>query len=341
MEMDCIRTQATLSALHDSEPVTEESARAAAAHCDDCAQCRTFASDLGVLGALPMPKAPPEVIARIMVAVAAIAAERAQEVESVGALETESVAAGAGERQALHFEWFTGTRRWAAIGAIGVAAVALVMFVLIGTGRPPANTASDRVTVATSQGAGSLVAPEATTGAAPAAPAPTPAPARAPDYLTFKGRVYAPGSLLADTSVATQSVGTVSTAFGGAGSPTPVTAYRSPLTDGSIVVKGPDGSRLYEPVTRMFSSVKYQLVAGNAVERFGVWPELPTRFQAPTSPDGSPTFTAAGGDALGVQTYTAKGVPQTQGFAIAPGTPSSDPAASNPTWTWWEPLLMP
>jgi hypothetical protein len=216
-----------------------------------------------------------------------------------------------------------------------------VVFVVIGTGKPPTKTASDGATVATSQGASTLTAPEAMKGAAPAAPAPKPAPAHAPDYLTFRARVYAPGSLLADSTAATQSVGTVSTAFGGAGSPTQVTAYRSPLTDGSIVVQGPDGSRLYEPVTRMFSSVKYQLVAGNAVERFGVWPQLPTRFQAPTSPDGSPTFAAAGGDGLGVQTYAAKGVSQTQGFAIAPGTPGTDPAASNPNWTWWEPLLMP
>jgi hypothetical protein len=91
----------------------------------------------------------------------------------------------------------------------------------------------------------------------------------------------------------------------------------------------------------MFTSVKYQLAAGNTIGRFGEWPELPTRFQVPTSPDGFPTFVIAGGDALGVQTYTAKGVPQSQGFAIAPGTPGTDPAASNPNWTWWEPMQMP
>jgi hypothetical protein len=91
----------------------------------------------------------------------------------------------------------------------------------------------------------------------------------------------------------------------------------------------------------MFTSVRYQLAAGNAIERFGEWPQLPVRFQAPASPDGSPTFVIASGDALGVQTYTAKGVPQTQGFAVAPGTPGADPAASNPNWTWWEPMQMP
>jgi hypothetical protein len=339
--MDCIRTQATLSALHDHEPVTEESAEAARIHGAGCGPCRTFASNLGVLDALPGPKAPPELVDRIMVAVAAIAAERAREAPSVGAEEVEPASPGLSEQQPPRLEWFRGNLRWGTFGAIGVAALALVLFVVIGTGRPPTDTTSDRATVTTGQGAASLVTPEVATGAAPAAPAPTPAPVRAPDYLTFKSRVYTPGSLLADSTGATQSVGTVSTAFGGAGAPTQVTAYRSPIVDGSIVVNGPDGSRLYEPVTRMFTSVKYQLVAGNAVERFGVWPQLPTQFAAPASPGGSPTFTAAGGDGLGVQTYTAKGVPQTQGFAIAPGTPASDPAASNPNWTWWEPMPTP
>ena len=336
MEMDCIRTQATLSALHDKEHVTDENAEAARAHCDECQRCRAFEADLGALSGLPMPEAPPELIGRIMVAVAAIAAERAQESEEIVPPVSEA-AANDLESAAPRFEWFTGNVRWGTFGALGVAAVALVLFLVVGTGRP----AADKAPVATSGGSTSLAAPEAITGAAPAVPAPTPAPARAPDYLAFEARVYTPGSLLSDAVAATQSVGTLSTAFGGNSAPTQIPAYRSPLTDGSIVVKGPDGTRLYEPVTRMFDSAKYQLVAGNAVERFGVWPELPTRFQAPASPDGFPTFTAAGADALGVRTYAAKGVPQAQGFAVAPGTSATDPAASNPNWTWWEPLLMP
>lgn len=338
--MDCIRTQATVSALHDGERVTDENAEAARAHCDECEQCRAFRADLGALSGLPMPAAPPELVDRIMVAVASIASERAQEAEGLVPPASETGVSDP-EEVAPRLEWFTGNVRWGTFGAIGVAAAALVLFLIIGTGRPPARNATDQAAVATSEGASSFVAPQATSGAAKAVPAPTPAPTRAPDYLTFSGRAYTPGPLLSDSAVATQSVGTVSTAFGGTGAPTEIPAYRSPLADGSIVVKGPDGSRLYEPVTRMLNSVKYQLVAGNAVERFGVWPELPPRFPVPTSPDGSPTFTVAGGDALGVQTYTAKDVPQSRGFAVAPGTPATDPAGSNPNWTWWEPLLMP
>ena len=340
MEMECIRTQATLSALHDGEHVTGENAEAARAHCDECGQCRAFEADLGALSGLPMPAAPPDLVDRIMVSVASIASERAQEAEELVPPAREAVASDL-ESAAPHLEWFTGNVRWGTFGAIGVAAVALVLFLVIGTGRPPARNVTDQAAVTSSEGASSFVAPQATSGAAKAVPAPTPAPARAPDYLTFKGRVYTPGSLLSDPGAATQSVGTVSTAFGGSGAPTQIPAYRSPLTDGSIVVKGPDGPRLYEAVTRMSSSLRYQLVAGNAVERFGLWPVLPSRFPAPTSPDGSPTFTAAGTDALGVQIHTAEGIPQTQGFAVAPGTPATDPAGSNPDWTWWEPLLTP
>jgi hypothetical protein len=339
MEMDCIRTQATLSALHDTEHVTDENAEAAREHCDECAQCRAFDSDLDALSGLPTPQAPPELVDRVMVAVATIASELTEAAQAAPD-DSEPTTSGESEHAAPRFEWFTGNVRWGTFGALAVAACAIALFAIFGTGTPPTRTA-DRATVATRAGAGSLAAPEAATAPVAGAPAPTPAPARAPDYLTFNGRVYSPGSLLSDSTVATQSVGTVSTAFGGSGAPTEVPAYRSPLTDGSIVVNGPDGSRLYEPVVRMFSSVKYQLVAGNAVERFGVWPELPARFPVPASPDGSPTFAAAGGDALGVQTYTAKGVPQSQGFAVAPGTASGDPAGSNPNWTWWEPMLMP
>jgi negative regulator of sigma E activity len=339
MEMDCIRTQATISALHDSEQVTDESAEAARVHCDECEQCRAFESDLQVLQSLPLPMAPPELAGRVMVAVAALAAERAEEHKAVLADER-STETGEPEPSA-RFAWFTGRPRWGAYGALATAVAAVALVAVFISRAPAPQTGGIRETVTTATAPDLALSGQAPAQTAPAAPAPTPAPARAPDYLVYRSRVYVLGSLLADSTVATPSIGTVTTAFNGAGAPAQVSAYRSPLTDGSIVVRDPDGTRLYEPVVRKFMGVTYQLVAGNAVERFGVWPELPARFQAPALPDGSPTFVAAGGDALAVITYTARGVPQSQGFAIAPGTPGTDPAASNPNWTWWEPMQVP
>jgi hypothetical protein len=340
MEMDCIRTQATLSALHDSEHVTEENTEAARLHCDECEQCRKFEADLEALDALPVPTAPPELVGRIMVDIAALAAERAEEQKAI-LPDQQPAETAETEPSAPRFAWFTGKARWGAYGALATAVAAVVLIGVFVSRAPAPRTADVRETVATGAAADLTFSGNAATQSSPAAAAPTPAPARAPDYVVFRNHVYAPGSLLADSAVATPAIGTVTTAFSGAGAPARVTVYRSPLTDGSIVVPGPDGSRLYTPVVRMFTSVRYQLAAGNAIERFGEWPQLPVRFQAPASPDGSPTFVIASGDALGVQTYTAKGVPQTQGFAVAPGTPGADPAASNPNWTWWEPMQMP
>jgi len=340
MEMDCIRTQATLSAVHDKEHVTDENAEVARAHCAECGQCRAFAANLVALDALPAPLAPSDLADRVMVAVSAIAAEQSAGQQAV--LPEDSNTASADTRpSSQRFEWFVGRNRWKGFGALAAAAAAVVVIAVVVSRAPAPQTAGIQTPSPEAAAPNLTFSNDASGKSAASAPAATPAPARAPDYLTYKARVYAPGSLLAGSTAATEPLGTVTTAFAGAGASTPVQAYRSPLADGSIVVPGPDGSRLYVPVARIFSSVRYQLVAGNAVDRFGLWPELPGRFPVPTSPDGSPTFTMAGGDMLGVQTYTAAGVPQSQGFAIAPGTPSTDPAGSNPNWTWWEPLVIP
>lgn len=339
MEMDCIRSQATISALFDGEPVTDENAQAARAHCDECEQCRKFEANLKALKALRTPKAPAAVIRDVMASVTAIAAERAEEEQAPPAEETSSEAPEQAP-PAWRLAWPTTPARWGAYGAVAVGAAAIVLVAVL-VARPPAQEAT-------------VVGPPSTTGApvdltfsdrgaaeASKAPAPTPAPARAPDYVVYSGRAYSPGALLASSAVATPGIGSVLTAFNGSGAPAQVTVYRSPLTDGSIVIIGPDGARIFEPVVRKLASTDYQLVAGANIDRFGLWPRLPGRFAAPTSPDGSPTFTIAGPDALGIQTYSAEGVPQTAGFAVGPGTPEGDPAGSSPNWTWWEPLRTP
>jgi hypothetical protein len=338
MEMDCIRTQATVSALHDSEHVTEETAEAAREHLADCEQCRTFEDDLEALQAIPVPTAPPELIGRVMVDIAALASERSEEQKAAEISGRQPAEPASAEPNESRSTWFTGKARWGAYGALATAAAGVVLVVALSARGPTPQSVPARETVAAGASADNTFSGQEPAQTNPAVPAPTPAPARAPDYLVFKEHVYSPGSLLTDSAVASPTIGTVTTAFNGAGAPRQVTVLRSPLTDGSIVVPGPDGSRIYEPVVRTFTGLEYQLAAGNTIERFGEWPELPARFQVPTSPDGFPTFVISGGDALGVQTYKAKGVPQSQGFAIAPGTRGTDPAASNPNWTWWEPM---
>lgn len=240
--------------------------------------------------------------------------------------------------------WFDNMNdsvKWAGVGALtALAATALVAFVIVGgRGGTPADVAStDTDTRTMGSTGGSFGYNSKSPAASEASGLSNPAPTTAPDYLAFESRVYAPGALLADSSTATPTIGVAKTAFATGGGIQDATVYASPLKDGSIVVAGPDGLRLYEPVVRRVSSRRYQLVAGNSMERFGIWPTLPTRFTPPQSPDGSPSFSAAGTDAAGATIYAATGQPVTTGFAIAPGSATTDPAAGNPNWTWWEPL---
>ena len=248
------------------------------------------------------------------------------------------------------FPWLTDNVKWAGIGAVGaVAATALIAFVIVGSGiigpNRNAGTASTAQPPSQSTDGGGLTfsgsnqAPGASAGSV-AAPQPSTAPVTVPDYVAYKGLVYTPGALLADSSTATPTIGSVTTAFASAGSPQSVPVYHSPLTDGSIVIKGPDGYRLYAPVIRMLQSQRYQLATDSTLERFGMWPTLPQQFTAPTAADGTPSFSSSGIDALGVKVYAAIGQAVTQGFAVAPGTPATDPAAGNPNWTWWKPVTQ-
>jgi hypothetical protein len=355
--MECLEAQAILSAAHDGESIEPADLQAANDHCAECDDCAAFEAGLRYVDLIPAPSAPAGLVANVMATVTALASERAE----AERMEAERLEAERAQAEAVaellaaappvetpaapRFAWFAGPTKWATLGAVGaVAATALVAFIIFGSGTG-ARTASETAgTASSTAGAPDLTFSGGTqpkTGQTPAPVTPTnPAPATAPDYVDYKGLVYAPGALLADSSSATPTIGTVTTAFASAGAPAKADVYKSPLTDGSIVVKGPDGIRVYTPVVRLMASNRYQLASGNSIDRFGIWPTLPARFTRPTSADGSPSFTAAGSDANGVPVYAATGQPVTQGFAIAPGTSSTDAAGGNPNWTWWEPVTV-
>lgn len=353
--MNCLEAQALVSAAHDHETVSEVELAAARAHCEECEDCTAFVEGLRWLDVMPVPPAPDGLVDRVLASVAPLQAKRA---ETLSLQAEDEEAAGLGlelpvpddvsaepialagtstaPSRAPRFEWFQGPTKWASLGAVGaLAATALVAFIVVGIGGPDKGAP-------VVPSASLSTAPQASSGdvrseSAPAVVTPTsPAPAQAPDYVLFGDFVYAPGALLADGGAATPTIGTLTSAFASGGSVT-ATVFRSPLSDGSIVVHGPDGLRLYTPVVRLMSSVRYQLMSGKPIERFGVWPVLPGRFPVPGTADGTPTFVAAGTDSLSVKTYAATGRPVTEGFAVAPGTPTSDPAGGNPNWTWWAP----
>lgn len=245
-------------------------------------------------------------------------------------------------------QW-TPTTAWLVGGSLLVAAAAVVVAVGFTTGifgHTPSSPAGNVAVNSTSVGG----APDLTFGASGATPGAsaspqtargTVTPSAAPAYLLFQRRVYRPGSLVSTSAAQPQQIGTAVTAFDTSNAPTQVNVYRSPVADGSIVVQGPSGLQVFTPVTRTYDGQVFQLVSGVAIPNFGLWPKLPLEYPVPTAADGSPTFAKAGQDSLDVPIYTPGGTSVTDGFAIAPNTPNSDPAAANPNWTWWEPLVTP
>lgn len=358
--MDCLEAQAILSAAHDGEAIEPADLAAAREHCADCADCRAFAEGLEQLAALPTPPAPPETIDAILGRVAELAAARAEadltfaaaaeaaaaeavtEAEDLDHQSAAAPADPAAERTTMAnppFAWFTDSVKWASIGALGAVAVtALIAFVLVSTAGTRVPQTAESST--TSGGSADFTFSNSNKSATVTAAAPqTQTRTTAPDYVAYKNLVYAPGALLADSSEATPQVGTISTAFASGSAAAPAPVYGSPLADGSIVVKGPDGYRLYTPVVRLLASRRFQLEAGNSIDHFGVWPTLPARFTPPTGANGSPTFGPAGQDSLGVNVFVPSGQSTSAGFAVAPGTGSSDPAQGDPNWTWWTPVI--
>lgn len=100
-----------------------------------------------------------------------------------------------------------------------------------------------------------------------------------------------------------------------------------------------DGEQYYEfDLVRRTSMGRQHALTIAPVSAFGQWPLPPSELPMPARDDGSPLFEEGAWDSHGQRTYVPTGEYPREGFAIAPGTPSTDPAAGNPNWTWWEPL---
>ena len=90
----------------------------------------------------------------------------------------------------------------------------------------------------------------------------------------------------------------------------------------------------FSPVTRTYAGLTYVLSSVDLTS-LDQWPTLPAQITPPTSADGQPTFVYDGTDSSGVRVYHLANSTVTQGIAIPPNTPATDPAAGNPNWTWW------
>lgn len=342
--MDCRESQALLSAIHDGDPVPADKRTQAKRHCKTCGECAAFVAALARLDAFS-PAAPPAELPDIIMDAVREAAKPQPEPEPP--MEAPARATSPLSRR---IRWTPATA-WL-VGTSVTAAAAVLVAVSIGVlgSRSPVRPIVDGsanlqqlnaprelstgAATGTSGGSASPGAHQSTTGATAVS---------VPNYIAFQDYVYLAGSMLAPGSAATPVIGETSSSFdvkGGAA--TQATVYRSPLTDGSIVLaRGGASKQLFTPVTRTYNGQTFQLVAGVAIPSYGTWPQLPPRFTEPTASNGAPAFIQAGADASGVALYIPSGADIMQGFAVAPGTASTDPAAGDPHWTWWAPLTTP
>jgi negative regulator of sigma E activity len=340
--VDCIDARAALSALYDGEPV-DAACLTALEHRATCAECDAFARALEAVAAIPSPSAPPDLAERVSAAVSAEAAmvgQRKAAMEVAAPPDSDlAVRAFAGRADAAVPMWLTRQRLW--MGTAGltlVAAMIAAVFVISGQGAGPDAGETDVATAVrealqkdvSSAGVGSAATAPPTT-AAPAGPA------TAPDYVAFETLVYVAGSpVKAGASVLT-TIGATQTALQGYSAQS-VTVLRAADSKGDIVLALPGGVyQSFSPVRRQLAGRDYRLVAGTGVDRFGVWPSLPSDWVTPASADGSPYYRAAGTDALGVRVFVRIGQTPALGFMVPPGTPATDPAAGNPNWTLWLP----
>ncbi|HEX9092665.1 MAG TPA: hypothetical protein VF902_01655, partial [Coriobacteriia bacterium] len=237
--------------------------------------------------------------------------------------------------------WLTRARLWTITGTVAVSAAAIaVAFVM--TSQMSRDREIELAVQQTAQRSVSGAAPgegdldAAGKGAPDLGALPAAAPGEAPPYVSWNGKVLSPSQRTNVLASELTTAGSVRTALDSGQGATDRTAFTFRDDPSSVVLTSPDGAYLvFEPVVRMLAGGVYQLTTGVAVAKYGDWPSLPAEFPQPTSADGSPVFTAAGSDALGVPVFARTGEGTGAGFAVAPGTQPSDPAGGNPGWTWW------
>jgi len=330
--MDCLQVCEVLSAAHDHEPVDATLLSEARAHAESCADCAGFAALLGRLDAAGAPRASAELLARLEARTAPIAAELR---DSARIAEPQDPFVATPVSRARR-SWVPRFTAFASAAAVIVLALTLGSLALIGgvqqADMKTASTEELRTTEAP------LASEPYDTGAADTAGTAQAESAVAPAYITFGEEVWAlvgPADPVPST-LATAGAFSSTLDDGGTGDRP---ALFAGTDDTVLYTRTVDGRYLaFERVIRTRGRAEYVLVSGTPIVAFGMWPTLPERFAPPTRPDGSPMFRYFGKDDLQVDVYLPPGGRIEDGFALAPGTPSDDPAAGNPNWTWWQRL---
>lgn len=351
--MDCARAQETLSAAVDREAGAEELA-AAKTHSASCRRCAAFLDALAGISAAEPPRAPADLPDRIL----AVVAEEAHCSEEERLLASLDIAEEPSRRLGFRRSGMPGLA-WPLV-AVCLATGALSAFVVVRSFGERQWAERERASLHSppygAQGPGEagtgIQGPTGQDAAAGHAVNETPEtaadgalalrsdPATAPPYVSHDGRVWKwTRTTRIDASELT-TVGAVVTARDSGQRATSWPAYKREGESDSLYVGRPDGScDRFLLVVRTLNGHRFALTNGATLERYGIWPGLPPGMGEPVRTDGSPGFVPGGSDDASVPVFASAGHRAEEGFAVGPGTAGRDPAAGNPNWTWWEPLL--
>jgi hypothetical protein len=330
----CLHVQQVISAHADGHPVDATELSSAEEHRMSCERCARFAAALELLGAVE-PVAVPEVT--IALALRAVEEVRTAEASAPSVVEPTP------RRASMPQTARPLPRSWLAWGAWGGAAAAVLVVVILVTARGltymmgagVTRDAGDVMMTAPQTGAptsesGLANGQESKTDDSPSEDAPA-----GPRYVTYGEGVY----LLEAASVEIPAGASIlgSTQFDlGSGIAGNRLIYDGGAPDRILVQGDESGGYPATAVTTSRGGVVFSLRAA-PLTAIGQWPGLPSRFATPISPDGSPTFEPAETDSAGGTIYVLPGTDATSGFALPPGAAAGE-GATNPNWTWWEPL---
>jgi hypothetical protein len=332
--MNCAEIQELLSVVADGASDDAVRGVEARTHCDTCPQCARFRGVICLSGQASAPAAPPDLVNSLVV----LARDEAARLRAEGA-EGPIPLPLTGQTANRRVAWLPRLTAYVAAAAVVVVSVTALS---LSMGRLDGQKATEDTALAPEtalRGAAPTTTPENGASAEERAAADATARVAAPSYVTLDGRIF---RLVGPATVAPSALttaGVVASAFDTTGPTGAFTAWYVRSDRTRIFVERTLGSLTsFEAVVRSFGAVPYQLVSGGALDAYGIWPSLPSRFAPPTEADGSPTFRYLGTDDLGSSVYVPAGGRIADGFAVAPGTAPADPAAGNPNWTWWQPL---
>lgn len=336
--MDCLQATETISAAHDG-PVPADALAEAQAHCRICSECSAFRDIVERIDRVPAPRAPDELVERLLAIAGQAASERRPEDAVEPPVPSAATATTSPSRARGRFARLTPRlAAYAAAAAVLLVALGVTTATLLGPGGVRDASVKDGAGLLGEQSTSAPVAPKSAPGER-AGTADFGAQAQGPAYVALGSGVWRFSGSVEATPSALTTAGVITSDLGESSGPAEFTAFSSYGSPGTLYVRAADGEYLaFVRVTRTLGRRPYQLTTASPLLRFGEWPTLPERFPAPTSSDGAPAFRFFATDDLGVKVYVPLAGGPDDGIAVPPGTPPDDPAAGNPGWTWWEPV---